>query len=59
MHNDHHKISNQNPVKEKVISYRTVPGLTTRELENNSIGDSTEQVYLTPTKSKVITYRKA
>jgi hypothetical protein len=44
-------------VPRKVISYRTVPGMTTRELENDEVVDSREDLYFESPPVETVTYR--
>jgi hypothetical protein len=44
-------------VPRKVISYRTVPGMTTRELENDEVVDSREDIYFESPPVETVTYR--
>ncbi|CAF1049315.1 unnamed protein product [Rotaria sordida] len=48
-----------NSIPKKTILYQTAPGLTTREIENNEIGQSRQSVYLQSPKNQIVTYRKS
>lgn len=44
-------------VPKKVISYRAVPGMTTRELENYDMDNSEAPIYVKSPKNQTVTYR--
>ncbi|CAF3244906.1 unnamed protein product [Rotaria socialis] len=56
---EYYELPNSYDVSEKTVSYRPAARLTTRELENDQVGDRGDGVYLRPPKKQTITYRKS
>jgi hypothetical protein len=58
-HNDYYRVPSVYTVPKKVISYRTAPGLTTRELENDKIDETGRPVYIQSRDAQTVTYRNS
>ncbi|CAF3697000.1 unnamed protein product [Rotaria sp. Silwood1] len=57
-YDEYYQLPNAYTIPKKIISYRNAPGLTTREIENDAIGETRESVYLRSPKKQTVTYRK-
>ncbi|CAF5175595.1 unnamed protein product, partial [Rotaria magnacalcarata] len=56
---EYYELPKSYDVSQKTVSYRSAAGLTTRELENDQVGDRGNGVYLRSPKTKTVTYRKS
>ncbi len=56
-YDEYYRVPSVYTVPEKVISYRTAPGMTTRELENAEMNNSGKPVYVKSGQVQTVTYR--
>jgi len=56
-YDEHYRVPSAYVVPKKVVSYRTVPGMTTRELENEEIDHTGQPVYVKSPLAQTVTYR--
>jgi hypothetical protein len=56
-YDEHFRVPSAYVAPKKVISYRTVPGMTTRELENEEMDNIGKPVYVRSPPAQTVTYR--
>jgi len=56
-YDEYYRVPTVYSVPRKVISYRTVPGPTTRELENDLMNNVEEPIYVKSPELQTVTYR--